>query len=89
MRDCGLEGSTSSIYIWGRLLAVGCGMYMAEIRGIWCPTTNCTTNNIMMPFAMGAILPVGDWVTTPYYGRIGTTTVGRLILLALYPKNSG
>ncbi|RAH56826.1 hypothetical protein BO85DRAFT_42038 [Aspergillus piperis CBS 112811] len=38
MMDCGSEGSTSSIYIWGRLLAVGCGMYMAEIRIIWCPT---------------------------------------------------
>lgn len=70
MMDCGLEGSTSSIYIWGRLLAVRCGMYMAEIRVIWCPTTNCTVNNIMMPFAIRAILFVDDWVTTPYYGRI-------------------
>lgn len=62
-------------------------MYMAEIRIIWCPT-NYTTNNIMLPFAMGAILFVDEWVTTPYYGRIGTTTVGCLILSALCPKDS-
>ena len=64
MMDCGLEGSTSSIYIWDRLLAVGYGMYMAPIRVIGAILTIYTTRNIMIPFAMGAMLPVGDWVTT-------------------------
>lgn len=32
--------------------------------------TTYTTRNIMMLFAMGAILFIGNWVTQ-YYGRIG------------------
>lgn len=38
-------------------------MYMAPIRVIGAILTIYTTRNIMIPFAMGAMLPVRDWVT--------------------------